>query len=242
MSLNNNAACFFNPVNSLFSVVVCACVILYVKPMIDNYSLSCKQWTVPLSTVVALAVVLQSVKSSAVPPSKERKVEKLLKAPLKKKKEERACACVQRGKKRRTRTHKKKPAFFLLKKKKKRGLGRRLNPTTCEGKKEKKKKVTRREYPIEYQAGKRLWPHFSYVKRVQKTKETEKKKKQLYVHVNNDERRDETIRHTHNARMKSSKRERKNRELSMYTKILWSYYLLAVKSSHKISGTNVEAK
>ena len=177
MSLNNNAACFFNPVNSLFSVVVCACVILYVKPMIDNYSLSCKQWTVPLSTVVALAVVLQSVKSSAVPPSKERKVEKLLKAPLKKKKErERACACVQRGKKRRTRTHKKKPAFFLLKKKKKRGLGRRLNPTTCEGKKEKKKKVTRREYPIEYQAGKRLWPHFSYVKRVQKTKETEKKK------------------------------------------------------------------
>ena len=47
-----------------------------------------------------------------------------------------------------------------------------------------------------------------------------KKKKQLYVHVNNDERRDETIRHTHNARMKSSKRERKNRELSMYTKIL----------------------
>lgn len=46
------------------------------------------------------------------------------------------------------------------------------------------------------------------------------KKKQLYVHANNHERRDETIRHTHNARMKSSKRERKNRELSTYTKIL----------------------
>lgn len=42
MSLDNNAVCFFNLVNSLFSVVVCACVILYVKPMIDNYSLSCE--------------------------------------------------------------------------------------------------------------------------------------------------------------------------------------------------------
>lgn len=87
------------------------------------------------------------MKSSAVPPSKELKVEKLLKAPLKKKRES-VCVCTKRKK---TAEHaKKNPRFSSLKKKG--GLGRRLNPTTCEGK--KKKKSDKKRMPNRISGGK----------------------------------------------------------------------------------------
>lgn len=77
----------------------------------------------PLSTVVALAVVLQSVKSSAVPPSKERKVEKLLKAPLKKKKKRERVRVYKEEKSVEHAHTKKNPRFSSLKKKKRGAWG-----------------------------------------------------------------------------------------------------------------------
>lgn len=94
----------------------------------------------PLSTVVALAVVLQSVKSSAVPPSKERKVEKLLKAPLKKKKKKRERVRVYKEEKSVEHAHTKKNPRFSSLKKKKEGPGETVKPNYVRREEGKKKK------------------------------------------------------------------------------------------------------